>query len=406
MTDAIAIVDGDDDRAARRVVLILAWAQSILGAQLPVHFILGTLVGATLAESPAFATLPITMIVGGSMCAAPLMSALMARFGRRTGFLLAAGAGVLGAALAVHAIQEKSFGLFLAASALTGIYMAGQGFYRFAAADLASPRFRPTAISWVMAGGLVAALLGPQLVIEFSDYLEPIPYAGAYFVLVWLNLIGAIPLLFLEIPAPERRIRGQKPGRSYREILRDRKLVVAMLCAMVSYALMNLVMTSTPLAMVACGFGTGDVASVTRGHIVAMYAGSFITGPLIARIGTPRVICIGLTFLAIAGVVALSGIAFEHFAIALILLGLGWNFSFIGATTLLAESHGPEDRGRVQGLNDFLVFGMVTLASASSGVLISAWGWDAVNMAMLPGLTVAGLALIWLMRRMPTRQEA
>ncbi|MDT8343664.1 MAG: MFS transporter, partial [Thermohalobaculum sp.] len=272
-------------------------------------------------------------------------------------------------------------------------------FYRFAAADMASPAFRPKAISLVMTGGLFAALLGPELVIRFQDAMEPIPFAGAYRVLIALNVIGIIPVLFLDIEKPARRRRGERAGRPWREILSDRRVVVAMLCAMVSYALMNLVMTSTPLAMIGCGFGTADAAGVVRLHVLAMYAPSFFTGPMIARFGAPRIIAAGLGCLALAAVIALAGIAIENFTAALIVLGIGWNFGFIGATTMLAGAYLPAERAKVQGLNDFLVMGLVTIASFGSGALMAGFGWSAVNLAMLPFLTVAGAALIWLVLR-------
>ncbi|MEM1346283.1 MAG: MFS transporter [Pseudomonadota bacterium] len=379
---------------------LLFWAQSVLGAQMPLHFILGGLSGALLADNPALATLPISMTVLGSMLAAPLMAALMQRHGRRTGFLVAALAGALGAAVAAEAIVARNFELFCAGSLLTGVYMSGHNFYRFAAADLASPAFRPKAISWVMAGGLLSAILGPQMVVWFKDWLEPVPYAGAYRFAILLNLCGALPLLLLDIPRPARRKTGEaRRGRPWREILSERRIVVAMLCAMISYALMNLVMTSTPLAMIACGFVTDEAASVVQVHVLAMFGPSFITGSLIARVGAPRVIALGLALLTAAALVALAGIELVHFYISLALLGFGWNFGFIGATAMLAESYRPEERERVQGLNDFLVMGLVTVASFSSGALLAGIGWEAVNLAMLPALALAAGALIWLALR-------
>ncbi len=382
---------------ALRAVAILTWAQAVLGAQMPVHIILGGLAGALLAEEPALATLPVSLSVAGSMVGAPLMSWLMGRIGRRPGFLLAALCGAASGWIAAEAILSRDFWLLCAGTALAGIYMAAQNLYRFAAADLASPAFRPRAIAWVMAGGLVAAILGPQIVKETSDWLEPVPYAGAYYALVALNLAGALPFLALDIPRPPRRRDGGRPaGRPMRQILADRRIVVAMLCGMVSYALMSLVMTSTPLAMVACGFATADAAGVVQVHVLAMYGPSFVTGPLIARFGAARVIATGLACLAAAAVAALSGIAIENFTVALLLLGIGWNLGFIGATALLAEAHGPEERARVQGLNDFLVMGLVTVASFASGALFAAIGWEAVNLAMLPFLVAAAGGLIWL----------
>ncbi len=386
-----------DDRRARRAVPILVWAQAVLGAQMPVHFILGGLAGSLLAENQAFATVPVSMIVLGAMLAAPVISGIMGRWGRRTGFVVGAAAGALGGALAAEAIIERSFPLLLVGTLITGVYFAAHNFYRFAAADTASRAFRPRAIAWVMAGGLVSAVLGPELVVWFRDALDPVPYAGAYRAMIVLNILGVIPILFLDIPRPPRREKGVRAGRPWREILAQPRIVIAMLCAMVSYALMNLVMTSTPLAVVACGFATDDAAGVVRNHVLAMYMPSFVTGPLIARYRSPRIIALGLALLGTGALVALSGIELVHFHVALVLIGVGWNFGFIGATTMLAGAHLPEERARVQGLNDFLVMGLVTVASFSSGVLMSQVGWAAVNLAMIPFLALAAAGLVWLM---------
>jgi MFS family permease len=385
-----------DDARARRAVAILVWAQSVLGAQMPVHFILGGLAGALLAEDKALATLPISMTVLGSMLAAPALSALMGRVGRRPGFVFGALTAAAGAGLAAWAIVEHDFALFCAASTMMGVYMAAQALYRFAAADVASPAFRPKAISWVMAGGLASAVLGPEIVVRFKDLLEPVPYAGGYVAMVALNIVGVVPMLFLDLPRPPRRTPGIRQGRAWGQILADRRVPVAMLCAMVAYALMNLVMTSTPLAMIARGFVTDDAAQIVRIHVIAMFAPSFFTGPLIARYGAPRIIAAGLVLLAGCAVVAIAGITLPHFAVALALLGLGWNFGFIGATALLASAHRPEERARVQGMNDFLVFGLVTVGSFSSGALMAGFGWEAVNLSMLPALVLAAAALAWL----------
>ncbi|HUS53644.1 MAG TPA: MFS transporter [Thermohalobaculum sp.] len=385
-----------DDARARRAVPFLLWAQAVLGAQMTVHFILGGLAGSLLAENKALATLPITMIVLGAMLLAPVMSWLMGRWGRRTGFLIGATAGASGGALAAQALVEGSFVLLLIACLITGIYMAGQNFYRFAAADLASRDYRPKAISWVMVGGLIAAVIGPELVIWFKDSMAPIPFAGAYRAMIVLNLVGAIPLIFLDIPLQPRGPLDQRQGRPWREILAQRRIVVAILCAMVSFSLMSLVMTSTPLAMVHHGFGTDAAAGVVRVHVLAMYAPSFVTGLLIARYRSPRIIAVGLALLAAGALVALSGMEMFNFNVALTLIGVGWNFGFIGATTMLAGAHLPEERARVQGLNDFLVMGMVTLASGSSGALMAQLGWQAVNLAVIPLLVLASVALILL----------
>jgi MFS family permease len=280
--------------------------------------------------------------------------------------------------------------------------MSAHGFYRFAAADTASDAYRPKAISYVMAGGLAAAIIGPQLVKLTSDAYV-VPFLGAYVAIIAINLIGSLLFLFLDIPTPPKPSADAPQGRTRWQLITTPVIAVAVICGMVSYALMNLVMTSTPLAVVGCGFEQDNAADIVTAHVLAMYIPSFFTGHLIARFGTQKIIAAGLVILAGAGVVALQGVELENFFIALVLLGIGWNFGFIGATSLLAASHTVEERGRMQGLNDLLVFGGVTLASLASGGLMNcsggeaAVGWAAVNIAMAPFLMLAGGALIWLM---------
>jgi MFS family permease len=392
-----------DDRRARRNVLVLVLAQSLLGAQLPINFTVAGLIGLSIAPAAWMATLPISLIVFGSMTTAPWISALMQRFGRRAGFMIGAAAGAAGAAVSMAALSAGSFALFCAGAYLTGIFMSTLGFYRFAAADTASDRFRPKAISYVMAGGLVSAVVG-LVVVTGTETATITPFLATYAAVFGLNAVGIWLFLLLDIPRPARRKPGAAGGRSVAELLRDPAIVVAVICAMVSYALMNLVMTSTPLAVVGCGFAVATASSVVTFHVLAMYAPSFFTGHLILRFGATRIVAAGLAMLAAAGIVALSGVALANFYGALILLGLGWNFGFIGATTLLTASHAPEERGTVQGLNDSLVFGLVTVASLSSGGLMgtapdAVSGWSAVNFAMAPFLLLAGGALVWLARR-------
>ncbi|WP_347313550.1 MFS transporter [Defluviimonas sp. SAOS-178_SWC] len=394
----------DSDSRARRNVVVLVLAQAILGSQMPMVFVVGGLAGQMLSPNPCWATLPITMIVLGSMLAATPLSSFMGRFGRRSGFWAGTTGGAAGAAVCAFGLYSGSFAIFLGGSFLTGLYMSAQGFYRFAAADTATEAFRPKAISWVMAGGLASAIIGPQLVKATSEAM-PVAFLGTYLAVIVLNILGASLFLMLDIPPPPRRADGEPLGRTRREMLRDPTIVVAMICAMVSYALMNLVMTSTPLAVVGCGFESDNAADIVSAHVLAMFIPSFFTGHLIARFGAPAIIGTGLVILAAAGAVALSGVDLEQFFLALILLGIGWNFGFIGATTLLSSAHTPEERGRIQGINDLVVFGGVTLASLSSGTLMNCSGssviagWQAVNIAMLPFLVLAGGSLIWLVLR-------
>lgn len=401
-----------DDTRTKRNVAVLVAAQAILGAQMPMIFVVGGLAGGMLAGNPCLATLPISLIVFGSMTTAPWISPLMQSRGRRFGFVVGAMGGALGAAISAYGLYTGSFALLLLGSYFTGIYMSAQGFYRFAATDTASEAFRPKAISYVMAGGLLSAIFGPQLNKLVSDVSTwpiigddalPIPFVGTYLAVVILNLVGMTLFTFLDLPKGSRGTipdANSPQGRSRSELLRDPTVLVAIICAMVSYSLMNLVMTSTPLAVMACGFTNNNANDIVSAHVVAMFAPSFFTGHLIARFGTSRIIATGLVILAAAGLVALSGVTLTNFFGALVLLGIGWNFGFIGATTLLAGAHAPHERGRVQGLNDTMVFGCVTLASLASGGLMNCSGgspvdgWSAVNTAMIPFLILAGGALI------------
>ena len=400
------------DTRAKRNVAVLVAAQAILGSQITMVFVIGGLVGQQLAPNPCLVTLPITMIVFGSMTTAPWMSALMQRFGRRAGFVAGAVGGLAGSATAVMAIHLDSFLLLLLGSWMTGMYMSAQGFYRFAAIDTASAEFRPKAISFVLAGGLIAAVIGPQLVSVLTEG-NPVAtadrYLPVYYAAMLINGFGMGLYFLLDIPRPAREEPGVFTGRSRMALLTTPGIAVAVICAAVTYALMNLMMTSTPLAVVGCGFSVSNAADVVSAHVLAMFAPSFFTGHLIARFGAKTIVAIGLAILGMAGLVGLSGVTLPHFFGALILLGLGWNFGFVGATAMLADLHTPEERGRVQGMNDAIVFGCVTLASLSSGGLMSCiggspeQGWIAVNIAMIPLLAMAALALVWLARQPSAR---
>ncbi len=385
---------------SRRNVWVLVAAQAILGAQMPLHFTIGGLSGQMLATDKCWATLPISMTVLGSMLTAPWLSQVMQKLGRRPGFLIGVAGGTAGAALNAYALWIGSFQLLLLGSLLIGVYMSAQGFFRFAAADTASDDFRPKAISYVMAGGLISAVIGPQLVKVTADSFA-VPFVGAYLAIIAINLIGSLVFIWLTIPKPKPKDPNQSEGRSRLELLKEPRILVAMICAMVSYSLMNLVMTSTPLAVVGCGYTNGNASDIVMAHVLGMFAPSFFTGHLIARFGVERIIAVGLTILFAAGVVALMGTDLFNFFGALILLGIGWNFGFIGATAMLTANQRPEEQGKVQGMNDFFVFGMVTVASMASGGLMNCSGstaiegWSAVNYAMVPFLILAGGALVW-----------
>jgi MFS family permease len=390
-----------NDTVARRNVMVLVAAQAIMGAQLPMMFTVAGLAGGSLAPNPCLATLPITAMVLGSMLAANPLSAFMARAGRRAGFVLGTAGGATGATISAWGLYAHNFWFFVFGALFTGIYMSAQGFFRFAATDAASDAYRPKAISYVMAGGLLSAVIGPQLVKLTNDALV-IPFLGTYLTVIALNGIGVFLFAFLNAPAPVAGSGATGPARSRLQLLATPRIAVAVICATVSYALMNLMMTSSPIAVVGCGFTRGNAADVVMAHVLAMYAPSFFTGHLIARFGAERIVGVGLAILAAAGAVALAGVDLYNFFGALMLLGLGWNFGFIGATAMLTASHTAAERGRMQGMNDFIVFGGVTLASLSSGGLMNCsggtivQGWDAVIWAMVPFLALAAGALVWL----------
>lgn len=395
---------GLEDKQAKQNVLVLIAAQAILGAQLPIIFVVGGLAGGQLAGNVCFATLPISLIVFGSMTTAPWLSRFMHAYGRQAGFFLGTFSGAVGAAISAYGLFISSFTVFLVGSYLSGIYMTTQGFYRFAATDTASEQFRPKAISYVMAGGLLSAVLGPQLNKIVQD-LSVITFLGSYVTIVVINLVGIFLFFLLRLPKQSSNVATNanlKPERSKRDLLRNPKILVAITCGMIAYSLMNLVMTSTPLAVIGCGFTKDNANDIVSAHVVAMYLPAFFTGHLIVKFGVGRIMGLGLIILAGAGIVALNGFGLFNFFGALILLGIGWNFGFIGATNLLTSSHSPDERGRVQGMNDAIIFGCVTIASLASGGLMNCTGgsalvgWAAVNYAMVPFLLIAGIAVFWL----------
>ena len=379
-------------------------AQAVLGSQMPMLFIVAGLAGQSFSINICWATLPISLIVFGSMTTAPWLSNLMQNYGRRLGFIIGTLGGAVGGLLGAYALFIGSFPLFLLASYFTGIYMSAQAFLRFAAIDTASEEFRPKAISYLMAAGLIPAIVGPQLVKLTSDAYA-VPFMGVYLSVVAINLIGSLLFLFLKIPLPEKLSATNHSGRSRLKLLQSPRILVSIICAMVSYALMNLVMTSTPLAVVGCGYSQSNAADVVMMHVLGMFIPSFFTGHLITRYGAPRIVSIGLIILGGAGISNIAGVELINFYIGLILLGIGWNFGFIGATTMLALAHEPNERGAVQGMNDFFVFGFVTVASLASGSLMncsggtSLEGWTSVNIAMLPFLLLAGGSLVWISRQ-------
>ncbi len=381
-----------NDRRARRNVFRLAAAQALAGANASVVYATGAIIGSTLAPSPTFATLPLSVFVVG-MALATLPAGWVARHhGRRSAFIAGAGCGVASGLLAAFALLVQSFALYCAATLLGGCYAAVVVSFRFAAADGASPAFRPRALSWVMAGGVFAGVLGPQLVNLTMHLWDPYLFVASYVAQAAVAVVAMAVLSGVDLPRPAKA--EVAAGRPLRLIASQPRFVVAVLCGVVSYTLMNLVMTSAPLAMRLCGLPLSASNGAIQWHIVAMYGPSFFTGTLIARFGAPRVVGVGLVFTAAAAALGLTGLTAAHFYGALFLLGLGWNFGFVGASAMVLETHRPEERTKVQAFNDFLVFGMMTVGSFSSGELLATAGWAAVNWVVFPPVLLAAAALL------------
>src|SRR3954447_15582767 len=405
MLDTTATVEVINDARARGNVLRLAAAQALTGANSAVIFATGSIVGATLAPSISFATVPLSMYVLGLAAGTLPTGAISRAYGRRTAFIIGTFCGVLTGALAAIAVLYASFWLFCGATFLGGLYGAVAQSYRFAAADGASAAFRPKAVSWVMAGGVFAGVLGPQLVQWTMDVWPPYLFAFSFVVQAVVALVAMAIVAGVDAPKPAPAdLHG---GRPLLEIARQPRFIAAALCGVIAYPMMNLVMTSAPLAMKICGLSLSDSNFGIQWHIVAMYGPSFFTGSLIARFGAPKVVATGLLLEAIGATIGLTGITALHFWATLIVLGLGWNLGFVGASALVLETHRPQERNKVQAFNDFLVFGTMAIGSFSSGQLLANYGWWAVNLVVYPpvlfGLAVLGFTSF--ARRQRTRLQ-
>ncbi|MCK9915150.1 MFS transporter [Microbacteriaceae bacterium K1510] len=387
-----------DDRLARRNALILSAAQALAGGNNTVIVSTTAILGAMLAPDKGLATLPITGMVMGMWLGTLPVGALARRFGRRTALQVGSFFGILSGFISYAAVMQNSFWVLILGTFCGGLYAAAHQSYRFAAADTASEKFRAKAVSWVMAGGIFAAVIGPQLVIFTKDLMAPHLFAASYIGQSICALLAAIVLQFVRIPRPVPKA-GAAPSRPLSEIIRNPRFVVAAACGMASYALMNLVMTSAPLAMVGCGHSVTDAALGIQWHVLAMYGPSFFTGGLINRFGMERITGIGLVLIALTAAISISGTSVMHFWWALIALGVGWNFAFIGATTMVTQCHRANERNKVQSFNDFLVFGSMAVSSFSSGQMLAAFGWEVLNLMLVPFVVIAGALLIWLRLR-------
>jgi predicted MFS family arabinose efflux permease len=388
-----------DDNLARRNAMVLAVAQALAGGNNTVIVSTASIVGAVLAPDKGLATLPITCMVIGMWVGTLPVGTLARRFGRR--FALQSGSifGVLSGLISYTAVMQGAFWLLLVGTFCGGLYAAAHQSYRFAAADTASEAYRPKVVSWVLAGGVFAAVIGPQLVI-FTKDLMPL-FAASYVGQSVCAGIAALVLLLVKVP-PISTARAA-PARPLPEIIRKPRFIVAVACGVASYAMMNMVMTSAPLAMIGCGHSVTDATLGIQWHVLAMYAPSFVTGSLIARFGVERITGIGLGLIAAAAVAGIAGITVANFWSGLVLLGIGWNLAFIGATTMVTQCHRAEERTTVQSFNDFLIFGGMAVSSFSSGQLLAHFGWATVNAVIFPTIFLAGAMLLWLILR--TRAE-
>ena len=385
----------------KKNVTVLAALQALLMTNNATAIALNGLAGYALAENKSLATLPVTGWVVGASLTTFFASLLMKRIGRKGGFTLGALVGIVGASICCVALYLANFWLFIAGTTVFGVYNAFGQYYRFAAADAAAHDFKAKAISYVLAGGLVGGIVGPTVSKWTKDAL-PTAFLGAYLTLIAFLCIVLVVIRLLDIPAPTEA-EAKESGRPLAAIVAQPAFVVAVLAAAFGYGVMNLLMTATPLAMGICGHPYSAAATVISWHVIGMFAPSFFTGSLIKRFGVLNVMLAGVVLNFVCIGIALAGIDVANFWAALFLLGVGWNFLYIGATALLTETYRPAEKAKAQGANDMLIFLTMATSSFSSGMLLEANGWQLLNYLAIPFVAAIGFALLWLMtkRRVP-----
>jgi MFS family permease len=390
-------------RVERSNVVRLALAQALGGANSAVIYATGAVVGDMLASTKALATLPISIfVVGMAACTLPA-GVITQRFGRHATFMIGTGCGVLAGLVASLAILYASFWLFCASAFLGGIYAAVVLSFRFAATDSVAPERRPRALSAVMAGGVFAGVIGPQVVTYTMDLWQPYLFVVTYLAQGVLAALSLLVLIGVRLPMPTAA--DTEGGRPVAVIARQPRFVGAVVCGAVSYLLMNFLMTAAPLAMKFCKLSQESANLGMQWHVIAMYAPSFWTGRLIIRFGAPKVVAMGMVLIAASAAVGLLGVEVTHFWATLVLLGAGWNFGFVGASAMVLECHRPEEKARVQSLNDFIVFGAMAVGSFVSGELLSVYGWNTILWISFVPLIVAVAALVSAFPR-PIRADA
>lgn len=377
-----------------RTVFLLTVAQALANSCTSVFMTVSALTGQMLAADPRLATLPLSLQFVVTMAATIPVAHLMRSLGRRNAFFIGSTVGAAGGALAMASVYQNSFILFCVGNAIMGASNASALHLRFAAAEVADDAFRPKAISLVLAGGIVAAIIGPRLATIGTDLFAPFTFAGAFLFVSLLSLAMIPPLVPARFPLPTaEEISGS--ARSIAEIIRQPVTVAALFAGVFGYSTMIFIMTATPLAMKFCGFGIGQTATVLSFHILGMFGPSFVTGHVIRRFGERKVLLTGAACLIAAVAIGLAGIDIMHFWFALVLLGLGWNFLFVGGTSLLTKCYRPAERAKMQGLNDFLTFTGVAICSFIAGAAEQSWGWNAVLWGSLAPTSLIVLAVLW-----------
>ncbi|MDZ7937477.1 MAG: MFS transporter [Rhodoferax sp.] len=378
-----------------RNLWLLALCQGLFLTNNVTFIAINGLVGLALAPYGWMATLPVMGYVVGGALATPLVAHTQARFGRKTSFQIGLAVAIVSALVGAWAVASKEFWWLVATTVVAGYYSANGQLYRFAAAELAPSTFREKAVSLVLAGGLIGAIAGPNLAAQTRG-LMAVPFAGAYLALVGVGILAMVLMAFVQFPASPTTAAQRNPGRPLREIARQPAFVVACITASLGYGVMNLLMAATPLAMQQCGLGFDDAAFVLEWHVIGMFAPGFFTGHLIKRFGTLTIMGVGVVLNLLCIAIALSGVELHQFAIALFLLGVGWNFLFTGSTTLSLATYRPEEKDRAQAALNFAVFAVMAVSSLASGALVVTQGWALLNLGSLPLVVLTGAAVGWL----------
>ena len=375
-------------------LLLLTFCQGLFLTNNVTFMAINGLVGLSLAPRPWMATLPLMGYVAGGALCANLVAKHQRRWGRKRAFQAGLIVAMMASALCAFAASTHQFWLLVAATLLAGYYNANAGLYRFAATELVEPAFKERAISWVLAGGILGAVAGPNLASATRDAL-PVPFAGAYAALVGVALLALLTLSFITFP-PLPLPNAARPGRPLRELARQPVFVVAIIACALGYGVMNLLMASTPIAMAICSHPFRSTALVLEWHVLGMFVPSFFTGSLIRRFGSLPVMAVGVVLNLVCIAIALSGVELTQFLIALVALGVGWNFLYIGGTTLFTEAYRPEEKTTAQAAMDTVVFSTMTVTSFSSGALVTTSGWTLLNIGSIVPVVLTASALLWL----------